>query len=222
MAVGAQHDLHVRPVGPQSCQKTPQPFDDLASGRPAGGPQHGGNHAPLAVEDDDRLKAVFVVMRVEQTQLLAAMHGIERVVDVEHDARRHTAKTRAILVDHGTAHVQQRTPIGQVLEARNRRLRAQIRIVGQPAHRQLEHRIAAQRVGVVAILVASGNHQQAAADDLVQAMRNPAPCTRIDDATGKPPGNAKVLLHFAQCKQTAIRRHVHTVEAGDDRPAADG
>ena len=36
--------------------------------------------AALAVEHDDRLKAVFVVMRVEQPQLLAAVHRVEGVV----------------------------------------------------------------------------------------------------------------------------------------------
>ena len=109
-------------------------------------------------------------MGVEQPQLLAAMHGIEGVVDIEHDARRRAAEAGAILVDHGTAHGQQGARIGQVLEARNRRLRAQIGVIRQPAHGELEEWIGAQRVGVIAILVAGGNHQHAGADDLIQAM----------------------------------------------------
>ena len=50
-----------------------------------GGTKNGGNEAAIAIEHDDRLKAVFVVMRIEQSQLLAAMNRVERVVDVERD-----------------------------------------------------------------------------------------------------------------------------------------
>ncbi len=52
------------------------------------------------------------------------------------------------------------------------RLRTQIVVPGQTIESQLEHRIAARRVGVVAILIAGGNHQQAKADDLGHAMHN--------------------------------------------------
>ena len=46
-------------------------------------------------------------MGIEQAQLLAAMHGVERVVDVERDATRHLAEAVAIVVDHGAPHAQQ-------------------------------------------------------------------------------------------------------------------
>ena len=38
-----------------------------------------------AIEQSYKLRAVFVVMGVEEKKLLAAMHGIETIVDVEHD-----------------------------------------------------------------------------------------------------------------------------------------
>ena len=90
------------------------------------------------------------MMRVEQAKLLAAMHGIEGVIDIEHDAPRHLAEALAIVLDHGVPHAQQRTCIGQVLGARDGRLRAQVAPVRQTLHRQLEHRVVPQRVGVVA------------------------------------------------------------------------
>ena len=129
---------------------------------------------PVAIEHHDRLKAVFIVMGVEQTQLLAAMHGVEGVVDVEHDAARHLAEALAIVIDHGTAHAQQGARVRQVLQARDGGLRAQIGIVRQAAHRQLEHRVAAQAVGVVAVLIARRDHQHADADNLVQIRASPA------------------------------------------------
>src|SRR3954469_7084941 len=39
----------------------------------------------LAIEHNDGLEPVFVVVGIEQPQLLAAVHGVEGVVDVEHD-----------------------------------------------------------------------------------------------------------------------------------------
>jgi len=68
---------------------------------------------------------------VEQPQLLAVMHSIERVIDVEHDAARHLTEALAIVVDHGTPHAQQSTCIRQVLQTRDGRLRAQIAIIRQ-------------------------------------------------------------------------------------------
>jgi len=101
----------------------PQPEHDLSPARSARGAQEGGDHTALAVEDHDGLEAVLVVMGVEQAQLLATMHGVEGVVDVEHDAARHLAKALAIMVHHGAAHAQQGVPVRQVLGARNSGLR---------------------------------------------------------------------------------------------------
>ena len=83
MAVAAQHDLRLGPVGADGAQQTAQEDFDLLAARPFGGAKHRGDEAPPAVEHDDRLKAIFVVMRVEQPQLLAAMDRVERIVPDE-------------------------------------------------------------------------------------------------------------------------------------------
>jgi len=122
------------------------------AGRPTRRAQHGCDHAACVIEHHDRLEAILIVTRIKQTQLLAAMHGVEGVVDVERDAVRHPAEAVAIVIDHGPPHAQQGAGIGQIFQAGDGRLRAQIGIIGQAAHCQLEHRIAAQAVGVVAVL----------------------------------------------------------------------
>lgn len=143
MAVGTQHDLHPRPVATDRGDQTPEPAYDLSAARPAGRAQHGGDHTARLIEHHDRLEAILIVMRVEQTQLLAAMYGVEGVVDVERDAARHLMEALAIVIDHGMPHAQQGTGIRQVLQARDGGLRAQVGIIGQAAHHQLEHGIAA-------------------------------------------------------------------------------
>ncbi len=54
--------------------------------------------------DVDRQEAAFVVVRVEQRQLLVTVHGIEGVVDIERDrGRRKRRCSRAELVNHMAA-----------------------------------------------------------------------------------------------------------------------
>ena len=83
MAVAAQHDLRLGPVGADGAQQTAQEDFDLLAARPFGGAKHRGDEAPPAVEHDDRLKAIFVVVRIEEPKLLAAMDRVERIVPDE-------------------------------------------------------------------------------------------------------------------------------------------
>ena len=94
MAVGPQQDLDPGPVGADLAHEAPQESPDLPPAGPLGRAQHGGDEAALAVEHHDGLEAVLVVMRVEQAQLLPAVHGVERVVHVQHDPARHLAPTQ--------------------------------------------------------------------------------------------------------------------------------
>jgi len=57
------------------------------------------------------------LVSIEEPQLLAAMHRIKSVVDVENDALGHLPKGLAVKIHHGAAHAQQRARIGQVFEA---------------------------------------------------------------------------------------------------------
>ena len=222
VAVGAQQDLDPRPVGAQRRDQAVQPEDDLASTRPTGGAQQGGDHAALAVEHHDGLEAVFIVVGVEQAKLLAAVHGVERVVDVEHDPARHLAEALAVVLHHGLPHAQQGVPVRQVLRPRHGRLRAQGGIFGQPLHRQLEQRVGAQAVGVVAVLVAGSDHQHAKADDLVETVPDAHRRPRVVDAGGKTPRDPQPPLDLPQHQQAAVGGHQPPVEARLDGPPASG
>ena len=108
------------------------------------------------------------------------------------------AKDSAIQIDHRPAHPQQGANVRQILQPRYCRLRAQLPIDGRKIERHLEHRIAAQRIGVVAVLVAGADHQQSKTDDVRQAVRDLIGRARIDHAGGEPIGDPKPLFDFAQ------------------------
>ena len=93
-------DTWQHPIQRRSCPKillAPEGASTHAL-RALGGPQHGRDKAALAIEHHDRLEPVFVIVGIEQPQLLAAVHGVEGVVDVEHDPPRHLPEGRAVQV----------------------------------------------------------------------------------------------------------------------------
>jgi hypothetical protein len=64
----------------------------------------------------------------------------------------------------------------------------------------------AQAVGIIAVLVAGGDHQQAEAQHLGKAVLDAIRRARIVDAFGEAPRHAQALLDLTQRKQPAIGR----------------
>ena len=161
-------------------------------------------------------------MGVEQPQLLAAVDRVERVVDIERDPFGNLGERLAIEIDHRPTHSQQGANVGQVLQPRDCRLRAQFAIRRRQIERHLEHRIAAQGIGVVAVLVAGADHQQPKANDVRQAVGDLLGRARINHAGGEPIRDPKPLFDFAQRQNAAIRRQQAAVEFDHDRFAGNG
>jgi len=151
-------------------------------------------------------------MGVEQPQLLAAVHRVERVVDVERDPFGNLGERLAIEIDHRTTHPQQRAGVRQVLQSRDRRLRAQLPIRRRQIERHLEHRIAAQAIGVDPVLVAGANHQNPKPEDVRQAVGDLIGIARINQAGRKSIGAPKPLVDFPQRQDAAVRRQQPAVE----------
>jgi hypothetical protein len=86
---------------------------------------------------------------------------------------------------------------------------------------QLEQQIVPQAVGIVAVVVAGGDHQQAEAQHLGETVLDPLRRARIVDAGGEAPGDAEARLDLTQRQQAAIGREGAAVEAGDDQFALD-
>jgi hypothetical protein len=198
MAVGAQQDLDPGPSRADRADQAAQGAADLAPARALARPQQRGHEAAFAVEDNDRLETVIIVIGVEQPQLLAAMHPIESVVDIQHDALWHLPERGAVLLDQPPSQAQERPNIRQVFQPRDGRLRAQLVTRGQPVQRQLEHRVAAQRLGIVAVLVAGGDHQHTEANDFGQPMLNPLRRAWVLETRRQPISHADAALDLAQ------------------------
>ncbi len=145
-------------------------------------------------------------MGVEQPQLLAAVHGVEGVVDVEHDPLRHLrgrrrSRGRPAPGPCAAASAHPASSPGARWSTAKHRSRPD----GSDVRRQLEQRIGPQGCGVVAVLVAGGDHQQAEADDVGEGVHDLVGRARIVDAGGQPLGDTQPLLDLAQ-HQHARRR----------------
>jgi hypothetical protein len=125
--------------------------------------------------------------------LLAAVDGVEAVVDIQHDAACDMAEAVAIMANH-------RPPIS-IRTRRSSRFSVcetvdceQTGVIGQSVDRKFEHRIAAQAALVVTGVPTGGDHQHSKADSLVQSMLDPRRHPRIKDAAGQPFGDTEPLL----------------------------
>ena len=87
---------------------------NLPTAGPFGGTKNGGYQAALAIEHDDRLKTVFVVMSIQRPQLLAAVNRIERVIHVERDPFGNPLEGLTLKIDHGAAHAQSCSRLGRI------------------------------------------------------------------------------------------------------------
>ena len=112
----------IRPVGADRPQQAAQESADLLAAWPFGEGKPRRDEGAFTVEYDDRMKTIFLVMRIEVPQMAAAMNRIERVVDVERDPSRDLPEGPAIKIDHGAAHVQQGARVGKVLQTGDGRL----------------------------------------------------------------------------------------------------
>ena len=111
MTIAVHHDLDPRPVAPDSGDDAPQNLRDLLARGPLSRTQqrqHG--FAGACLEDMHGLKAVAARMGIEENEFLLAVRRIVRVVDVQHDAARHTGETGAEQVDDSERHACKSAP----------------------------------------------------------------------------------------------------------------
>ena len=110
-------------------------------------------------------------MRIPLRQPLVAVHDVDRVVDVQHHRPRRLRVAPAPDVDERVGEADNLAQRRRILPARDGRLRAQVRpAVGQASARQLEGRVAAQPVEVVAIGIAATDRQHAGAQHIGDRM----------------------------------------------------
>ena len=162
-------------------------------------------------------------MGIEERELLMTMHAIERVVDVEPDRPGRPIKAGAEEIDHRRHHPRNLDLSRRVLEPRHGRLRAQRRAAPrQSPHRHLEHRVGAQAVAIVGVLIARRDQQHPPTQHLHHFMVDAPGVAPIDKTVRQPLGDTEASFHISQHQHAAIRGQQAAVEGHAHFLAADG
>ena len=150
------------------------------------------------------------------------MRGIVGVIDIEHDVLRHTLPALAEQVDEPQSDALEREPVGQVLEPGQRRLAHQIETgLGRAAARDLEGRIGAQRIEVVAVLIAGRDRHHARRRHVGVGVDDARGIALVGQRRGDDVGEAQPQRDLAQDDHAAVRGHQASIEGGCERLARD-
>ena len=146
------------------------------------GPQHGGDELPgLAVEDQQGMIHGLPKVAVIGAAVLLAVGRVVSTVQVQHDPPRHPRPLPFSQVDLAQG-LRQTVTIPRregILPPREGRLAGQVGGgLRQAAADQLQQRIAAQRIGIVLVFVASGDLVDALAQQLQRRVAAAPPPVR--------------------------------------------
>ena len=224
MAIAAERDAGLGPVLANAPDEAAQMRAHLDAGRRLAGSQNDRDGtAAFGVVDMNRQEAALVVVRIEQRQLLMAVHDVAGIVDIQNDRRRLTFVGRYPLFDQCICEADGVLQRRRVLQSRQRRLRTQVSAaVGQPPAGELERGIGTQKIQIVGVLVAAGNGEHASADHVGERMRDPRGIAAIGKRAGKPLGDPQAALSHRQQHDTTVRSEAAAVEISCDFLAHDG
>ena len=197
VAVPPECEPGARPVPADAPHQVLQQGADLgARGRLAGAQENRHRLAALHMVDMHRQEAPRVVMGVEQRQLLAAVHRVAGVVDVQRDRRwRGIGKAAAEDVDQGGRHARHLDARGRVLQTAHGGLGTQVAAaLRRPADGQLEQRIVAQGVAVVGVFITAGDREHAEAQHRRQRVDHPFRVAPLPDAARQRLGQPEPAL----------------------------
>ena len=190
----------------------------LDAARRLAGPQH-DRHGPalLRVIDVDRQEAAFVIMSVEQRELLMAMDDIAGVVNVERDGCGLARIAIHPCVDQSVGQADHVAQARRILQPRQRRLGTQIPArIRQATAGELERWIGPQMIEVVGVLVAAADREHAGAEHIDKAVHDPRRIAPIREHPGQFVGQTETPLGHRQKHHAPVRGQATAIEGSCD------
>ena len=223
-AIRPQFDRDLGPARPQVPHQALEDAEGAPTGVAGARPQHGGDElARLPVEDQQRVVHVLAIIAMVGHAFLPAVGRIVRAIKVEHDVRGHTIALPLLQVEPDQRHRQAvaRLGIDGILQAGEGGLAGQVRLLGQASADQLEERIGAQGVGIILILVATGDLEDALAHQRLQRVTDRATAP-LGDVRGQSGTQAERGIGLREPAQTAIAGELWPIEARLHRRGGQG
>ena len=157
MAIAAHQNVGIWKVPPNLGKNTAHDHGIFDAGRAFSRTRNSGHQSPrLPVEYHQWQVAGTAVMEAVKRQRLLSVRRVLRMIQIENEAARWGRETADELFHQRLAKAIDILAADGVLEARYRRRRRQrgVAIERQATGAELEHRIVAQAVGIIAILLA--------------------------------------------------------------------
>src|SRR5215208_186661 len=160
----------------------------------------------LAVEDDQRMVDVMLVVAVVVTTFLLPVGGIVRRVEVQQHPRRSAARLPLshVELEENSGYSVARAYRGRVLHPRDGRLRGEVlTALGQRAARHLQQGIFPQGVRVVLVFVAARYLQDALPDERDERMASP-PVSPLGYALADGLAQTQFGVHLREPEEPAV------------------
>jgi hypothetical protein len=216
--IAAEEDRRVRKPTAQRPQHVAQVIDDAGrtriSARTQTRPQQ---ESGASFKPHERVIHVLVVPAMKERELLRPMRRIIRAVEIEDEIRGVLVGAVGVSTEPVDARPRQalnRGPLDRILQARERRLRAERCAAIGGDH--LKRGIVAEPVGVVDILVSGRDLIQPLADERGQVVRDIAHISRVGDPVDHIRTEPQLLIEFPHEQQAGIRRERAAGEIDDE------
>jgi hypothetical protein len=177
-----------------------------------------------ALEEEQRQTAVAAVVMVVEAQLLLTVSGVLAMIHVQDDERRRCGIAGDELIGKRLGQAVDIFGRRRVLQARESGGAGQIGIgiQGLAFHPQLEHRVGAQGIGVIAVLIGAGDLEDTLGEKRVQRMVGIGGMSLVVERRGQTLGQSDLPIDAAQDHRAEVRGHRPAVEITAHRETGDG
>ena len=163
-------------------------------------------------------------MVVVEAQLLLAVCAVFGMVHIQYNRLRWCGVAGDELIDEGLSYPIDILGRGRIFQPGKRGPTGQIviRIQGALVEPQLEHRVRAQRIGVIGILIRASDLEDALGQQVPQVMPDIRRVAVVIEGRSQALGQANLAVDPAQNHRTKVRGKRPSTEIPTDRQAIDG
>ncbi len=211
-------DGDLRPAG---TEEPNQPFEDgqrTAAGMTGPGTQDGRDElAGVAIEDQERVIHVLAVEAVVGDPFLLAMRGIIGAIQIEDDVRWDPVALPLLEIELHQRHGEPVAgfDVDGILQPGEGGLTRQISPVRTAATDQLQEWIRAEGIGIILVLIATGDLEDTLTDQSLQGMPDGA-MAPFRNLLGKGGTEVEGGIGLREPAETAVGGELRTVEGRDE------
>jgi len=182
------------------------------------GAENRGKRKPVeAVEDQQRMVHVLIIVAVKETQLLVPMGGVVGGVHIQYDPFRRAEMRPDVQIGQEVGEAAEIATGYPVLKPADGRLTGQIgACLRQSSRHDLERRIAFERIGVIGVFITQRDGKDTLPHQADNIVERALPITTIMDTERGGSRDAVAFIDLPKQQTAAVRGHATAVKTGDN------